>query len=177
MVGAGEADDLAQELLIDLPKDIGGQHRELIRAFGVIQVGKQILERFIINRQTQGEGVGCISLPFLCPEVEQSGVIAIIGITEKLAQAGIDITPVEQSLQLSIKLDATVFADAQEDDPVDGHLDGVIQVALAEGGVAQGDVMRQQVAPALDLQPGRHDPPRRCHVCRWQPRHTGQTSL
>ena len=151
MVSAGETDDLAQELLVDLPEDIGGQHRELVGAFGVIQVGENILERFIIQRQTHGEGVGRISLTFLCPEVEQTGVIAIIGIAEQLAQARVDVTTVEQSLQLTIELDATVFTDAQEDQAVDGHLDGIIQVTLAEGRVAQGDIMRQQVAPALDL--------------------------
>ena len=85
--------------------------------------------------------------------------------------------PVEQGLQLAVKLDAPVFADAQEDDPVDGHLDGVVQVALAEGGVAQGDVVRQQVAPALDLGQEGVDPLRRCHACRWRSRRTGRTSL
>ncbi len=63
----------------------------------------------------------------------------------------IGLTAVEQRLQLAVGLDAAVLADAQEDDAVDGHLDGVVQVALAESGVAQGDVVRQQVAPALDL--------------------------
>ena len=58
MVAAGQADDLAQELLVDLPEDIGGQHRELVRAFGIIQVAEDILERFVVDRQTQGEGVG-----------------------------------------------------------------------------------------------------------------------
>ena len=47
--------------------------------------------------------------------------------------------------------DAAIFGNAQEDDAVDGHLHGIVQLALAEVRVAQGDIARQQIAPALDL--------------------------
>ena len=48
-------------------------------------------------------------------------------------------------------LDAAVLAHAQEDDAVDGDLDGVVQLALAELRIAQGEVLGQHLAPAFDL--------------------------
>ncbi len=53
--------------------------------------------------------------------------------------------------QLFARFDAAIFGDAQEDDAVDGHLDGIVQFALVELRVAQGDIARQQIAPAFDL--------------------------
>ena len=57
-----------------------------------------------------------------------------------------------QLAQLILRLDAAVFADAQEDDAVNGHLDGVIELAFVDHlRVAQGDVAGQQSAPVLDI--------------------------
>jgi hypothetical protein len=44
-----------------------------------------------------------------------------------------------------------VLADAQKDDAVDGLLHREVEFALAQAGVAQRQVARQQFAPALDL--------------------------
>ncbi len=49
-------------------------------------------------------------------------------------------------------LDAAILTDAQEDDAVDGHLHGVVELAFVDHMlVAQRDVARQQRAPLLDI--------------------------
>jgi hypothetical protein len=59
-------------------------------------------------------------------------------------------SPRRQPLERRVHLDAPVFGDAQEDDPVDDALDGEVQIALREV-VAQSQVVGQGVAPPLDL--------------------------
>ena len=61
--------------------------------------------------------------------MEETGVIATIGLAEEPAEALINpASPLSSDLlQLVLALDAAIFADAQENDPVDGHLHGVIQ--------------------------------------------------
>ncbi len=52
-----------------------------------------------------------------------------------------------------LRLEPPVFADAQEDDAVDRHLHGVIQIRFVVDffPVPQGDILRQRLAPAFDL--------------------------
>jgi len=48
--------------------------------------------------------------------------------------------------------DAAVFADAQKDDPVNGHLHGEVKLAfVGDLRVAQGNIAGQQGSPFLDL--------------------------
>jgi len=77
---------------------------------------------------------------------------------------GVDIGPLGNLEQLIGGFDLAVLADAQEEDAVDGGLDGVIELAFGAvevgrgfggggGGaeVAQGDIAGEQEAPLLDL--------------------------
>ncbi len=60
--------------------------------------------------------------------------------------------PLAEFQQLVFGFDAAVLADAQEDDAVNGHLDGEVELAfVGDLRVAQGDVARQQGAPFFDL--------------------------
>jgi hypothetical protein len=56
-----QADDLAQELLVDLPQDVGREDGEDVRAFGVIQAADDLLEQLIVDRQPGGEAIGRLS--------------------------------------------------------------------------------------------------------------------
>ncbi len=79
---------LPRNLLVDLAEDIGGQDGKLVGAVGVVQVGEDVLERLVVEHQTRGERVGGIGLVLLVAEVEQAGVVALVGLAEELAQAG-----------------------------------------------------------------------------------------
>ena len=66
--------------------------------------------------------------------MEQPGVVAAVGLLEELAQlARKPLSPSSSLLQLVVALDAAVLADAQEDDPVDGHLHGVVEFGARLG--------------------------------------------
>ena len=54
-------------------------------------------------------------------------------------------------MQSPIHFNATVLADAQENDAVDGALHGKIKIALRELGIAQRQIARQIGAPILNL--------------------------
>ena len=47
-VSRGEANDLAQELLVHLAKDICRQHGELVRAVGIVKLTNDVLEHLIV---------------------------------------------------------------------------------------------------------------------------------
>ena len=91
MVTGGQADDLAQELLVDLPEDIGGQDGKFVGAVGVVQVAEDVFERFVVDHQAGGQVIGCVGLLFFSMEVEEPGVVALVGLLEELHQAGVDI--------------------------------------------------------------------------------------
>ena len=84
-------------------------------------------------------------------EMEQAGVVAVVGLLEELAQARVDAVAVDEGAEAAVVFDAAVFADAQEDDAVNDALDGEVEFALGELGVAQGEVAGELVAPALDV--------------------------
>ena len=150
-VARGEPDDLAQELLVHLAQDVGGQDGELVRAVRVVEAAEDVLEDLVVHHQAEGQLVGRLGPALLGAEVEQARVVPLVGAAEQLAQPGVDVRAVEESLEPAVGLDPPVLADAQEDDPVDRALDGEVELALGEPGVAQGEVAGQLLAPALDL--------------------------
>ena len=83
-------------------------------------------------------------------EVEQAGVVAGVGLLEKLAEPGIDAVAVGEGAEAAVVLDAAALADAQEDDAVDDALDGEVEFALGELGVAEGEVAGEVGAPGFD---------------------------
>ena len=83
--------------------------------------------------------------------MKQAGVVFVVGFFKQRKQPAVNVFAVLQGHQGTIGLHAPVFADAQEDDAVDGLLHGEVQLPLGQIGVAQGDVAGQHFPPALDL--------------------------
>ncbi|MHB1120298.1 MAG: hypothetical protein ACYC11_09590, partial [Bellilinea sp.] len=146
---AGQTDDFSQKSLVDLPEQVDGDVFEGVGAFGIIQVGQNILEDLIVDAQGGGEGVGVGGLAFFSGKVEEAGVVFSIGLIEEHEQVAVDILAVGGVTQGVFGFDAAVLADAQENDAVDGHLHGKIDVARGQARVAQGDIAGQVGAPAL----------------------------
>ena len=137
-----------------------------------------VFEHLIIDGEPGSEGIDVVLDAFFGAEVEQAGVVAQVRLLEEPHQLGIDLFAVGEFQQLVFRFDAAVLADTQEDDAVDGHLDGEVELAfVGDLGVAQGDIARQQGAPTLDLaQEGfihaRWCPSWRCYprrICRKRP--------
>ena len=61
-------------------------------------------------------------------EMKQAGVIAVIGFVEQFPQPGVSIIAVAEAAQTAVFLNAPVFRDAQENNPVDGSLDSCIKI-------------------------------------------------
>ena len=147
----GEADDLAEELLVHLAEDVGGEDGELVGAFGIVEPLDDVFQRLVVDLDLGGEGVGFFVAVFLFLEVEQAGVVPVVGLGEELDEALIGIGPVLEGLEPAVFLDAPVLADAQEHDAVDRALDGEVQLARGKIGVPEGDVLGEHVAPVFDL--------------------------
>ncbi len=145
-------DDLAEELLVDLPKDF---HRNLLEdvGAGIVHPPDNLLKHFIVNLQPWGKAVRAGGLVFFRAEVEQAGVVLFISVAEELQQGGVDGWFLREAQQLFFRLQTAVLADAQEDDAVDGHLYGIVELAFGQvaGAVAQGDIACQQVAPCFNI--------------------------
>jgi len=142
-VGRSQTDDLAQELLVHLAQDLGGEHREFVGGLGVVQSGQDGLEHLVVNGQRFGQGVG--------PEVKEPRVVFFVGLAVEVAQAGVDVGGAGEGQEAGVVLNAPVLAHAQKDDAVNGALHGEVQLVNRQSRVAQGDVAGQHLAPALDL--------------------------
>ena len=84
-------------------------------------------------------------------EVEQTGVVSVIRLLEQGQQALVHVRAVDLGQKLTISLDTPIFADPQEDDPVDGHLYGEVELAAGQSWVTKGNVVGQGLSPGLDL--------------------------
>ncbi len=146
-----EGDDLAEELLIDLAEDFSGQDGKFVGAFGIVERFEDGFEDFVVDGQRGSQFVGTFGTIFFVAEVEQAGVVTVIGGAETRKQTRIDIGAVDKGQKLAVSFDAAVFGDPQEDDAVDGDLNGEVELAIVEGGVAEGDVVGERVAPGFDL--------------------------
>jgi len=146
-VPGGKADHLAQKLLVHLPQDLRRQHRKLVGAFGVVQAFDDILQRSVVNGKRGRKEVGLLGLVLFVFEVEDAGVVARIGAAEELDQARVNARAVGKLQKLSVGLDAAVLADTKEDDAVYGSLNGEIELARGERGIAKRDVPGERLAP------------------------------
>src|SRR3989442_9071948 len=63
----------------------------------------------------------------------------------------VNVLAVEQGLKLRVGLDAAILADAQEDDAVNGPLDGEVQLVYVQGRIPHCQIAGQLVTPLLDL--------------------------
>ncbi len=146
-----QADDLAQELLVHLAQDVRRQDGELVGAVRVVQAAEDVLQQLVIHGETEGQLIGRLGTALLGSEVEQAGVVPLVGAAEELGQPAVDVLAVQQGLERPVLLDPAVLADPEEDDPVNRPLDGEVELALREVGVAQGDVPGQLLPPGLDV--------------------------
>ena len=127
-----ETDYLAEELLVDLTEDIGRQDAELIGALRVVEAPEDVLERLVVDGEAEREAIGCVGTAPLVLEVEETRVVTVVGLDVELAQVRADVLAAHEAAQPPVGLDASVLADAQEDDAVDGRLHSVVELALTE---------------------------------------------
>ena len=57
-VARRQADDLAEELLVDLAENLRRQHRKLVGAVGIVQALEDLLERLVVDVQAGRQLVG-----------------------------------------------------------------------------------------------------------------------
>ena len=60
---------------------------------------------------------------------------------------------VEMAEELFVGFDAAIFANSQEDDSIDGGLDGVVELMRREFRISipQVDILREKVSPAFNF--------------------------
>ena len=90
LVTGGKPDDFSQETLIDLPEDVGGDFLENIWA-GIIQPGNDLFQYPVVDLQAQSQIIRAAGLSFFFGEMEETGVIAAVGLAEEPAQAFINL--------------------------------------------------------------------------------------
>ena len=147
----GESDDLAEKLLIHLAQDVGREDGEFVGAFGIVKPVDDVFQRFVVNGDVRREFVRIFVTVFLPLKMEQPGVVPVVGLTEELHEPFVDVRAVQLHLEPAVFLDAPVFADAQEYDPVYRPLNSEVQLPRRKIGVPESNVPGEQVAPVLDL--------------------------
>ena len=146
-----EPNDFAEKLLIDLAENFRGKDGELVGALGIVEPAQNILEHLVVDLQTGREVIGRFGAILFGMEVKEAGVVSVVGLFVDIAKPPIDVLAVEERLKLGVGFDATVFANAEEDEPVDGALDGKVQLVDGELGVSHRQVLGERFAPGLDL--------------------------
>ena len=122
LVPGSEPDHLAKELLVDLPYDVRREHGEGVRTVRVVETAYDLLQGFIVNFKAQGDVIRALFTPLFCPEMEKAGIVPVVGFMENLAEPPVNIIAVQIPLKPAILFDTPVFADTQEDKPVNGPL-------------------------------------------------------
>jgi hypothetical protein len=150
-VAVGQVNDLAEELLIDVAEGVGRDDGEGVGALRVIEGRDDFLKDGVVEREAEREAVGGLVAALLGLEVEETGVVAQVGVAADVAEARVDLGAGGEGLELTETLDAAVLGDAQEDDPVEDALDGEVEIALGEAAVAQGQVFGEAFAPGLHV--------------------------
>src|SRR5437773_2478528 len=145
-----QPDDFAEKLLIDLSENVCRQRGKDIGAFWVVKAFENVPQELVVEIEAKGEFVGRFVAVLLRFEVEEAGIVAVVGLLELLSKARVNAVAVGQGLEASVILNAAAFADAQENDAVNDALDGEVEFALGELGIAQGEVAGQVGAPAFD---------------------------
>ena len=147
----GQFDDLAKELLVDLPEDVGGEDGELVGAVRIVEPAQHVAQKLVVDVETEGQRIGRLVAVLAGLEVEEAGVVAVIGLLEPFAEPSVDAGLVGEGVEALVGLDAAILADAEEDDPVDDALDGEVEFALRQGLVPQSEVGGEIGPPLLDL--------------------------
>src|ERR1035437_1395539 len=111
---------------------------------------ENIPQQFVVEIKLEREFVGRFMPVFLGAEMEQAGVVAVVGLFKEFAKARINFVAVGQRAQPSIILNAAPFADTQKDDAVNDALNGEVEFALGKLFVSQGKILREFLAPRFD---------------------------
>ncbi|GAK56125.1 hypothetical protein U27_03087 [Candidatus Vecturithrix granuli] len=83
-----------------------------------------------------------ISLDKFGFEMENTGIVAVVGLIEEFEQAGIHLHTILQSHQPAVFFNAAIFADAQEDQAVNRALHRKIEFAPGHTRITQGNIPR-----------------------------------
>jgi len=119
---------------------------------GEVEALEDGLEDLVVEDESGGDPVGGLGGLFLGGEVEDAGVVLVVGLeAEGVNEVVVDVGLLGEVQEPLVGLEAAVFGHAQEDDAVNGALDGGVEVVGGEGGVAQGEVAGEAFAPSLDL--------------------------
>src|SRR6266700_9580 len=81
--------------------------------------------------------------------MEQTRIIFGIGLVKQLTKRLICLPPILEFHQSLIRFNTSIFTDAQEDDPVNRHLDSEVEIARSEPWIAKREVSSQHFAPLL----------------------------
>jgi hypothetical protein len=83
--------------------------------------------------------------------MEQPRIVPLISTVKELAEPEVHPGAFQKGLKPAVLLDTPIFADTEEDDPVDGALDGEVEISGGEVWVSEGDVSSEHIPPAFDL--------------------------
>jgi hypothetical protein len=84
-------------------------------------------------------------------EVEEAAVVSGVGLVEELEETLVGVLTVYEALKPAVVLYPPVLTYPQEDYPVDGVLDGEVELMDGEARVSYGEVPGEGVTPRLYL--------------------------
>ena len=116
--------DFAEELLVDLAENFHRNDGILILVFRFIQSGNDLPQRFFFDLQLQGEQIGLFGAIRLLLEIEQTGVIALIGMSKEIKKALISALSVDELFQLTFRFHTSRFTDTEEENAVNDAAHG-----------------------------------------------------
>ena len=130
MMARRQSDNLAQELLIDSSQDFDGHEAEVIgRTVLEVQALQNGLENLVIDRQLRRDPVGGFVNAFFLLEVEQAGVVLLVGLAAQIThETGVNLRPFTQLQELPVGFKPPIFSHAKEHHSINRDLDGGIQI-------------------------------------------------
>ena len=138
LMSGGQADDFTEESFVHRAQNFYGQNAEVIRAaMFEVEALENGLEGFIVHNQTRRERVRRIGDAGFFFEVEQAGVVFLIGFTaQSVYKMFVDIRLFTEFEELPFRLKSAIFSHSQENDPVNNPLNGGVEIVCRQIAVA-----------------------------------------
>ena len=131
-------DDIAQEPLVNLSEDFRRHQSKVIEI--IIETPDDRFQFVIADFQFGCNAIGFGGPIFFFPEMEEPGIITVIGVLEELEQPGVESGSIGKAKELGRAFDTAVLGNAEENDAINRSLDREVNFALIQLRIATRDI-------------------------------------
>src|SRR5260370_38570849 len=110
MMRRSQTNNFAKELFIALAENVRRQRRENVGRFGIIDALEYVAQQLVIHFEAERQFIWRFVPTLLEFEMEEAGVVALVGLLEHLAERRVNAGAVPQRAQPHVVFDTSAFS-------------------------------------------------------------------